>query len=320
MNPCRQLGRWFLRLCLAAQSSAATFDEQVHWLELEPDVRVCINEPGPAGRPPRNGTTLIFYALPNGNTIEQTLGRKPQPGQDWHFDIQHIAAQTRFLRERISDRALVLVCLENRFKSWPAWRRQHGDTRIGGLLEQIAGRFEHPATEWVLTGHSGGGSLTFGFLDAVTRIPERVSRIAFLDSNYAFDPALGHGEKLARWLQSGPERFLCVLAYDDAAARLDGKPFVSARGGTWGRSHAMLEELEKHFAFKRERNGPLEIARALDGRVQFALRHNPEGRIWHTVLVERNGFIHAMVSGTPLEGRGYEFLGPRAYERWIASE
>jgi len=41
---------------------------------------------------------LILYALPNGNTIEQTKGRRVAEGLDWHFGIQHIAAQTRYLR------------------------------------------------------------------------------------------------------------------------------------------------------------------------------------------------------------------------------
>ncbi len=30
--------------------------------------------------------------------------------------------------------------------------------------------------------------------------------------------------------------------------------------------------------------------------------------------------IEAMLAGTPREGKGYEFFGPRAYEPWIATE
>ena len=33
---------------------------------------------------------LIFYALPNGNTTAETMGKKIKEGDDWHFDIQHI--------------------------------------------------------------------------------------------------------------------------------------------------------------------------------------------------------------------------------------
>ena len=59
---------------------------------------------------------------------------------------------------------------------------------------------------------------------------------------------------------------------------------------------------------------------ALDGRVQFILKENPERKIYHTVQVERNGFVHSMVSGTPNEGKGYEYFGPRAYSKWIQPE
>ena len=59
---------------------------------------------------------------------------------------------------------------------------------------------------------------------------------------------------------------------------------------------------------------------ALEGRIQFYLKANPERKILHTVQVERNGFIHAMLTGTALEGRGYEYLGVRAYSDWILTE
>ena len=43
-------------------------------------------------------TVLVLYALPNGNSTAQTMGKKMQEGDDWHFDIQHIRAQTAFIR------------------------------------------------------------------------------------------------------------------------------------------------------------------------------------------------------------------------------
>ena len=58
---------------------------------------------------------------------------------------------------------------------------------------------------------------------------------------------------------------------------------------------------------------------ALGGRVSFVLKDNPERKILHTVQVERNGFIQAMLSGTALEERDYVYFGPRAYEEWVAS-
>ncbi|MCK7541677.1 MAG: hypothetical protein MZV63_67720 [Marinilabiliales bacterium] len=74
------------------------FDEQQMVIgDSPPGTRILINAPlngfGDGDR-----VLLILYALPNGNTIEQTFGKKLHAGDDWHFDIQHIGAQTRFLR------------------------------------------------------------------------------------------------------------------------------------------------------------------------------------------------------------------------------
>jgi len=55
-----------------------------------PGVRVVVDEPTTLMRKVR----LVVYALPNGNTIEQTFGRRLRPDDDWHYDIQHIGAQT----------------------------------------------------------------------------------------------------------------------------------------------------------------------------------------------------------------------------------
>ena len=108
-----------------------------------------------------------------------------------------------------------------------------------------------------------------------------------------------------------------ILAYNDAVALLDGKPFVSASGGTWGKSHEMQRDLAGEFEFSRSNATGFERYSALDGRVQFILKENPERKILHTVQVERNGFIHALLSGTPLENYGYEYFGERAYTEFI---
>ena len=260
---------------------------------------------------------LILYALPNGNTTAQTIGKPVAPGDDWHFNIQHIGAQTRFLRALSPDRYLVAAYLENELKSWPAWRKAHGDQPIPDLVRAVERCFPSPGREIVLSGHSGGGSFIFGYLNAVTNIAENVVRIAFLDSNYAYDRARGHGEKLARWLKGDSARCLCVLAYNDAVALLDGKSFVSAAGGTWGKSHEMLRDWAAEFAFTSRTNGGFEDYSALDGRVRFLLKENPDREVLHTVQVERNGFIHALLTGTPLAGQGYEYFGERAYTNWI---
>ncbi len=262
---------------------------------------------------------LVFYALPNGNTTAQTIGKVLNPGDDWHFDIQHIGAQTRWLRQHAPERPIVITYLENTLKSWPAWRKQHGDAGIPAILDTVKRIFESWQVKVVLTGHSGGGSLTFGYLNTVASIPDDVERIAFLDSNYAYDRGL-HLDKLARWLSASDHHALCVLAYQDYVALLDGKPFVSERGGTWGKSHAMLEDLGAQFQFAGKTNSLLVTHLALNGRVQFLFRLNPERKIYHTVQVERNGFIHALLMGTRRESAGYGYFEERAYAALISPD
>src|SRR5262249_45635254 len=150
-----------------------------------------------------------------------------------------IGAQTRFLRQLLPDRAIVVTCLEAEQKSWPAWRKKYGDQLIPEIVSSVKKVFAGSGIDTVLSGHSGGGSFIFGYLNSVTNIAEDIVRIAFLDSNYGYDRSLGHEQKLATWLKASDRHFLCVLAYNDAVALLEGKSFVSAAGGTWGRSHAM---------------------------------------------------------------------------------
>jgi hypothetical protein len=296
--------------------------EKTEVLQIEPGVRVMINSPGGTAFDPQKPTKLILYALPNGNSIEQTAGRRTKPGDDWHFDIQHIAAQTRWLRAHVHDANLIVVYLECAEKSWPVWRRKNDpDNRaIPSIVAALQRRFEWADPKVILTGHSGGGSFTFGFLNAVEQIPDFVERIAFLDSNYAYDSAQGHEAKLADWLSADARHSLCVLAYNDAIALLDGKSFVSASGGTWGRSHAMLDDLSRYFSFTAGDDPDIQRRSALGGRAKFFLRENPTRAIFHTRMVELNGFLHAMLSGTALEEQGYQYLGPRAYSEWITAE
>src|SRR4051795_2989343 len=59
---------------LTGFSTSPYFDEQIREAKLEPDARVLINAPPPRQTDARRPTRLIVYALPNGNTIEQTFG------------------------------------------------------------------------------------------------------------------------------------------------------------------------------------------------------------------------------------------------------
>lgn len=296
------------------------FNEQTMLLQFDHGVRVVINAPSPENFVPSKKMKLIFYALPNGNTIEQTIGKQTTTNDDWHFNIQHIGAQTRFLREKLTNENIVIAYLENSLKAWPSWRRQFGDAPILEMVEKITGRFEAYEPKIILTGHSGGGSFTFGYLNCVEKIPDNIERIAFLDSNYAYKTER-HRNKLANWLKSSDEHFLIVLAYHDDIALLNGKTFVSAVGGTWGRSHLMKKDFASEFPFDETDLSPdLKKFSALNGRLEFFLKENPEKKILHTVQVEKNGFIHAMLTGTPFENQGYEYFGDRAYSKWIQPE
>jgi hypothetical protein len=287
-------------------------------LHFEPGVRVMLNSPATldAAKPVR----LVLYALPAGNTIEQTVGRRLLASDDWHFDIQHIGAQTRWLRAHAPDTNLVVAYLQTSEKSFVLWRRAHEDNarRIVTIVDALRRRF--PSPRLVLASHSAGGSFAFGYLDGVEHIPDDIERIAFLDSDYAYDAAKSHGAKLAQWLAASDAHRLCVLAYQDYLALLDGKTFVSEQGGTWGRSQAMLRELAQEFPFTRTDAGGLQRHTALGGRVEFLLKENPDKAILHTGQVELNGFIHALLSGTEFAGRDYTYLGPRVYGDWIASD
>lgn len=286
-------------------------DETLTEFSPIPSVRVVIHAPAKM----KSKVRLVIYALPNGNTIEQTFGRKIEPGMDWHFDIQHIGAQTRFLRSRFPDESLVVAYVANANLAWPAWLRSHDPALAKDIMNSIIERFKGQEVHVALNSHSGGGALLFAYIKTVEKIPDLIDRIAFLDSEYAYDSAT-HSAKLVDWLKAGL-RSLCVIAYDDANALYEGKPFVSAEGGTWGRSHAMLRDLQAIFAFKSDVESDPEKYTALDGRVEFLLKRNPKREIYHTVQVERNGFIHSMLHGTPLAGLGYEYFGSRAYSKFI---
>ena len=125
-----------ISLVLAANSSALAirpwqqsteFKEKSFTASADPDVRVHVNAPLENNGQPALGTRLIIFALPNGNTIEQTLGCKLVDGLDWHYDIQHVAAQVRLLRKLYPEERIVLVCVETQGLSWPNWRRTHED-------------------------------------------------------------------------------------------------------------------------------------------------------------------------------------------------
>ena len=157
--------------------ASAWFDEQVREQWVSEGVRVVANAAG--NFDPKKPTRLILFATPNGNTIEQTLGCASATGLDWHFDIQHVAAQVRKLRSITPNENVVLVCTEAEGLSWPAWKRKFtdGPTRIRKVVETVRGWFPVGTVRVTLACHSGGGSFLFGYLDATDAIPAEIERI-----------------------------------------------------------------------------------------------------------------------------------------------
>ena len=295
------------------------FNEQQLVIEDSPlGTRMLINAPL-SGFGEGDRVLLILYALPNGNTIEQTFGKRLREGDDWHYDIQHVGAQTRFLREVISDRTVVVAYLENNRKSWPAWNAAKPDSgdQVKGMVNNIITLFEPWQPELVLNGHSGGGRFIFSYIDAHEQIPSEVKRIAFLDSNYGYDDTL-YGPKIVSWLKSGRDKYLCTLAYNDSVVVYNGKPLVSPTGGTWYRSKVMKDYVAGSFRLKERQRDSLLWVSSPDRRIEFIFKPNPEGKIYHTHQVEYNGFIHSILSGTRHEQKGYSYFGSRAYSDMIA--
>jgi hypothetical protein len=295
------------------------FNERVATIALDPDVRIHVNAPAAQADDEGKPTRVIIFALPNGNTLEQTLGCKLAKGMDWHYDIQHVAAQVRLLRKLLPKEQLVLVCAEAKGLSWPAWRAGHQDAnkRIAELVEQWRVRYGGPDAKVTLTGHSGGGGFDFSVIEAHDEIPAAIDRIALLDSNYNFEAAQ-HGEKLANWLAGDDDRRLVVLAYDDREIALNGKKVVGPTGGTYRATERMVQSLGPEFNMLKTENSPWIEWTGLGGRIHFYIHTNPDNKILHTALVgDMNGLVHAQTLGTPAEGTWGQFGGPRAYVEFI---
>lgn len=203
-------------------------------------------------------------------------------------------------------------------KSWPAWKRtiENSKLKIKNIVDSLADRFKDYYPKIILNGHSGGGSFIFGYLDGVEKIAGNIERIAFLDSDYGYEDSL-HTRKLVDWLQNKSHK-LFVLAYNDSLVIFNGKPLVSPTGGTWYRSRLMQRKLAETFLFKTVADTAFINHRALNGRIRIILKENPNGLIYHTVQVEKNGFIYSLLSNTIFDKRKhFTYFGERVYERFI---
>ncbi len=302
-----------------APASAAAFAEQVQEQRLPNGVRIVVNRPQEMDR--AKPTLVVCYALPNGNTIEETEGRRARTAAEWHFDIQHIAAQTRLLRRTRMEQNIVVVYLEAQGLSWPTWRQQHPDApaQIRTLLEEIRRQVPGQRIHMALVAHSGGGSLIFSLLDGVKAVPESIERIVLLDADYNYSDEAQHGEKLLAWLSGDPQRRLVVLAYDDRTVTLNGKPVVSAPGGAYRATHRMLDRFQKDRAFTASLVQEFDVFLDPGRQIALCVNRNYANRILHTALVgEMNGFLYGMTFGTPTEGSWGHLGSPPVYTRFIA--
>ena len=306
-------------ITLKGFSESPYFEEQILNLEIYNGIKIEINAPAAKIFDRDKKVMLIFYALPNMNNIEETIGRQKSPGLDWHYDIQQIGAQVRFLRNLVTDRNIVIAYLESPEESWQWWRMKHPgeDFIFRKVVDSVANIFRNFSTDIVLDGHSGGGSFVFGYINSVNNIPRKIKRIAFLDSEYDYSDSLNHGEKISRWLKSKPDHFLCSIAYDDRDVIINGKDIGTINGGTFFRSRLMEQRLAKDFHFINEDDSLFIKYTALNGRIKFFLKRNPDHLMWHTLLVEKNGFIESILSGTKYENEGYQLWGWRAYSQYI---
>ena len=283
------------------------------------DVIIVVN--APLEMDVKKKTKIILYALPNGNDIEWTAGkvRKTQE-EDFRYDVQHIAAQTRWLRENKPQYNYVTVYLQASMRSWGTWRRLNRENGISArvlpaIIQDMADLYKPYNPSITLSSHSGGGYFIFEYLRVADKINPLIERIAFLDSTYGYEEE-DYKDKLTAWLKN-KKHYLNVTAYQDSTVIYNGKPLVSPHGGTWWRSKKMQQDLSETYQFEKVEDDTYLNFYANDGQITITLIKNPTGAIYHTVLVEKNGYIDSILSGTPEWGKGYKFWGERAYNHLI---
>jgi Secretion system C-terminal sorting domain/Fibronectin type III domain len=285
------------------------------------DVDVHINAPGEDSLKIDKETILCFYALPAGNTIEWTIGKQLEEGDDWHYDIQHIGAQTRFLRNTLKDKNFITIYLQPTGTSWSGYDDIHPTdyvTLIHNMTQDILALFADFNYKVTLNSHSAGGSWILRNMLGRSEVPEWIDRFGFLDSNYNYKYNADHYDSLfTKFLLERDSTYICLLAYNDSIALYQGSPIVSPEGGTWWNARYMKRRLDDTFTFVDSHDVDFQRHIALNKRFEILLKENPTQAILHTVQVYKNGFIHSMLSGTDYENVGYDYYGEPAYLEYI---
>lgn len=80
-------------------------------------------------------TYIVFFALPNTNTVKWISGRKVEEGGDRRYNIQHVGAQTRFLRDKMPDCNLLVAYMGEKNRSWPTYIRNR--ERSGEIVRDV---------------------------------------------------------------------------------------------------------------------------------------------------------------------------------------
>ncbi|MCF7833018.1 MAG: fibronectin type III domain-containing protein [Candidatus Marinimicrobia bacterium] len=284
------------------------------------DVNVHINAPGEDSLKLDKETIIIFYALPAGNTIEWTIGKLMEEGNDWHYDIQHIGAQTRFVRNTLKDKNIITIYVQPISNSWVLWAQSHPNDYIE-KTQQMTDNILEPFSEFnykvTLNSHSAGGGWIFRNIYGRTKIPSWIDRIGFIDSNYNYRYNADIYDPLFKqFLNQRDSTYLCFLVYNDSTALLSGEHFIGI-GGTWCTAKLMKSRLDPYFTFIDSHDVSFYRYTALNKRFEILMKKNPTQAILHTVQVYRNGFIHTMLSGTEYENVGYQYYGEPAYLEYI---
>lgn len=288
----------FLSLFFTLLSFGQAREIESEVLNIIPETRIRINGPAKVDFNSRRPLRVVFYALPNGNSIEQTAGKIMEPGDDWHFDIQHIAAQTRQIRMLDKSHNYVVVYLESKMRAWTSYAAKYESSGVlfkklvDSTLSLVSNMYDGQLVEdIIISGHSGGGRFMLNYLTSDSRIDDRVRKISFIDSNYGYETS-SHAPLLAEWLKRDKRNKLLVLAYVDTTVVLNGKRIVSSKGGTGYRSRLMVSDLEDlGFKFKESADTTFKQFSEKRGQIAVSIKENPTGQIYHTVLVRRNGFV-----------------------------